>query len=127
MGRVEIWKARWGFFVDNIFLYVGDTANWRGFQKNRSCQRPRARSPDYLGNSKTYCPTGSLTVGGRYLLGTLPLSPEKPLPVVSFELLGGGRYVWFNQYTSLAVDATLTGPLGQAQITRGKSFTCLSP
>jgi hypothetical protein len=65
---------------------------------------------------------GFLDVGGRYLLGTVPLSPDKPLPVLSCELLGGVRYNWYNQSTSLAVNATLTGPAGQVQITRGGTF-----
>lgn len=61
-------------------------------------------------------------VGVRYLLGTVPLNADKPLPVVSFELLGGLRYTYVNQDTSLSLNATLTGPLGQEQITRGGSF-----
>ncbi len=75
------------------------------------------------GTVKTIVRQGFLDVGGRYLLGTVPLSPEKPLPVLSCELLGGVRYDWYNQSTSMAVDATLTGPLGLAQIGRGKNFS----
>ena len=61
-------------------------------------------------------------VGVRYLLGTVPLNADKPLPVVSFELLGGLRYTYYNQDTSLSLNATLTGPFGQEQISRGGSF-----
>ena len=95
MGRVEIWKDRWGFFVDNIFLYVGDTASGGGSKK---IDLPNVPVPVHLitsGTAKVIIRAGSLTVGGRYLLGTLPLSPEKPLPVLSCELLGGGRYNWY--------------------------------
>jgi hypothetical protein len=61
-------------------------------------------------------------VGLRYLVGTLPLNADKPLPVVSWELLGGFRYTYYNQFTRLNLNATLTGPLGQQQISRGGSF-----
>ena len=33
MGRVEIWKGRWGFFIDNVFIYLGDTASKGGSKK----------------------------------------------------------------------------------------------
>ena len=56
-------------------------------------------------------------------MGTLPLNANKPLPVVSWELLGGFRYTYYNQFTRLNLNATLTGPLGQQQISRGGSFT----
>ena len=61
-------------------------------------------------------------VGVRYLLGTVPLKADKPLPVVSFELLGGLRYTYYNQDTSLGLNATLTGPLAPGSISRGGSF-----
>jgi hypothetical protein len=61
-------------------------------------------------------------VGVRYLVGTLPLNADKPIPVVSCELLGGLRYTYYNQATSLGLNATLTGPIGLVQITRGGSF-----
>ena len=61
-------------------------------------------------------------VGVRYLVGTVPLNAEKPLPVLSCELLGGLRYTYYNQATSLGLNATLTGPSGQEQISRGGSF-----
>ena len=38
------------------------------------------------------------------------------------ELLGGLRYTYYNQDTSLGLNATLTGPLGNVQISRGGSF-----
>jgi hypothetical protein len=123
MGRVEIWKDRWGLFVDNIFMYIGDTASGGGSKK---IELPNVPVPVHLitsGSVKVIVRQGFLDVGVRYLLGTVPLSAEKPLPVLSFELLGGGRYNWYNQFTSLAVDATLTGPPGQVQVTKGKNFS----
>jgi hypothetical protein len=122
MGRVEIWKDRWGFFVDNVFLYVGDNASGGGSKK---IDLPNLPVPVHLitsGTVKVIVRQGFLDVGGRYLLGTLPLSSDKPLPVLSCELLGGARYNWWNQSNSLALNATLTGPLGQVQITRGRTF-----
>jgi hypothetical protein len=39
---------------------------------------------------------------------TRPLTADKTLPVVSFELLGGLRYAYYNQDTRLGLNATLT-------------------
>ena len=61
-------------------------------------------------------------VGVRYLLGTVPLNVDKPLPVLSFELLGVLRYTYYNQDASLDLNATLTGPFGREQISWGGSF-----
>ena len=33
MGRIEVWKGRWGFFVDNVYMYVGDTLSKGGSKK----------------------------------------------------------------------------------------------
>ena len=52
----------------------------------------------------------------------MPLSSDKSLPLLSFEVLGGGRYNFFNQYLKLGLSATLTGPMGNLSITRGGSF-----
>jgi hypothetical protein len=123
MGRVEIWKDRWGFFVDNVFLYIGDTASRGGSKKLEFANVPVPVHLITSGALKVIIRQGFLDIGGRYLLGSLPLSPDNPLPVISWELLGGGRYNWYNQSTSLAVDATLTGPAGQVQITRSKDFS----
>ena len=123
MGRVEIWKDRWGFFVDNVFLYVGDTASGGGSKKIEFANVPVPFHLNTSGDVKVIIRQGFLDVGGRYLLGTLPLRPDKPLPVLSCELLGGVRYNWYNQSTSLAVDAALTGPRGRELLTRSKAFT----
>jgi hypothetical protein len=62
-------------------------------------------------------------VGVRYLVGTVPLKADKPLPVLSCEVLGGLRYSYYNQDTRLEVNATLTGPRGAELLSRGGSFT----
>jgi hypothetical protein len=122
MGRLEVWKGRWGFFIDNVFIYLGDTASKGGSKKIELANVPVPVHLSTSGAVKVIIRQGFLDVGGRYLLGTLPLSPDKPLPVLSCELLGGARYNWYNQDTSLAIDATLTGPAGQVQLTRGGTF-----
>lgn len=122
MGRVEVWKDRWGFFIDNIFIYVGDTVSAGGSSTITSDKLPVPVRLLPSGQMKIIVRQGTLGVGGRYLLGSLPLSSEKPLPVLSAELLGGVRYNWYNQSTSLDLNATLTGPSGQEQITPGGSF-----
>ena len=122
MGRIEVWKGRWGFFVDNVYLYVGDTVSGGASKKIDLANVPLPVHLIGSGNLKLIIRQGFLDVGGRYLLGTLPLSSDKPLPLLSCELLGGVRYNWFNQSASLGVDATLTGPAGHQQITKGKDF-----
>ena len=73
------------------------------------------------GDLKYITRAGNLDFGPRYLVGTLPLSAEKPLPVLSFELLGGGRYNYFNQYLRLGLSSTVTGPV--VDTTQGRTFT----
>jgi len=126
MGRVEIWNGRWGVFSDTTFLYIGDSASGGGTKelKLNPKQLP-VTIPVRLqlsGDLKFWTRLLWQDVGVRYLLGTVPLNAEKPLPVVSFELLGGLRYTYYNQDASLSLNATLTGPFGREQISRGGSF-----
>ena len=60
--------------------------------------------------------------GALYGGETVPLSADKTLPVVSCELLGGLRYTYYNQATSLGLNATLSGPFDRVHISRGGSF-----
>jgi hypothetical protein len=122
MGRVEIWKDRWGFFIDNVFIYVGETASAGGSKEIKSPDVPPGTRLIPSGKANVIIRQGFLDVGGRYLLGTLPLSPDKPLPILSCELLGGARYNWYNSNTSLALEATLAGPPAAPTITRGGTF-----
>jgi hypothetical protein len=126
MGRVEIWNGKWGFISDTTFLYIGDSVSASGARelKLNPKQLPTA-IPVRLqlsGDLKIWSRLLWQDVGVRYLVGTLPFNAEKRLPVASCELLGGLRYTYLNQATSLNLNATLTGPPGQEQITRGGSF-----
>jgi hypothetical protein len=76
MGRVEIWNGRWGLFSDTNFVYIGDSVTGAS------------------GTAKFWTRLLFQDVGVRYLLGSVPLSAEKPLPVLSCELLGGLRYTY---------------------------------
>jgi hypothetical protein len=126
MGRVEIWNGRWGLFSDTTFLYIGESISAGGARelKLKSNKLPET-IPVRLqlsGDLKMWTRLLWQDVGVRYLLGSVPLKSDKTLPVVSFELLGGLRYTYYNQDTSLSIDATLTGPLGQQTISRGGSL-----
>ena len=123
MGRVEVWYGKWGVFSDTTFLYIGESISAGGARelKLNPKQLP-GTIPVRLqlsGDLKLWTRLLWQDVGVRYLLGSLPLKADKPLPVVSFELLGGLRYTYYNQDSSLNLDATLTGPSGQQQISRG--------
>jgi hypothetical protein len=126
MGRVEIWKGRWGLISDTNFIYISDSVSAGGA---RELQLNPKNLPVTIpvrlqlsGDLKVWSRLLWQDVGVRYLVGTVPLNAEKPLPVVSWELLGGLRYTYYSQDTSLGLNATLTGPLGQEQIVRGGSF-----
>jgi hypothetical protein len=126
MGRVEIWNGRWGVFSDTTFLYIGESVSAGGARELKlNPKRLPVTIPVNLqlsGDLKIWTRLLWQDVGVRYLVGTIPLNADKPLPVVSFELLGGLRYTYYNQDTSLSLNATLTGPFGREQISRGGSF-----
>ncbi len=126
MGRVEIWNGRWGLFSDTNFVYIGESVTAGGArQLELNGHGLPSTTPVNLqlsGTAKFWTRLLFQDVGVRYLLGSVPLSAEKPLPVLSCELLGGLRYTYLNQDTSLGLNATLTGPPGTGQISRGGSF-----
>lgn len=126
MGRVEIWNGKWGFISDTNFIYIGDSVSAGGARELKlNPKRLPVTIPIRLqlsGDLKIWSRLFWQDVGVRYLVGTVPLNADKPLPVVSFELLGGLRYTYSNQDTRLGLNATLTGPFGREQITRGGSF-----
>jgi hypothetical protein len=126
MGRVEIWNGRWGVFSDTTFLYCGESISAGGAKELKlNPKRLPITIPVRLqlsGEMKIWTRLLWQDVGVRYLVGAIPLSADKPLPVASFELLGGLRYTYYNQATSLNVGATLTGPFGREEISRGGSF-----
>jgi hypothetical protein len=126
MGRVEIWNGRWGLISDTNFIYIGDSISAGGARELKlNPKRLPVTIPVRLqlsGDLKIWSRLLWQDVGVRYMVGTVPLNADKPLPVVSCELFGGLRYTYYNQATSLGLNATLTGPLGNLQISRGGSF-----
>ncbi len=90
MGRFEAWKGRWGLFLDSYFVYLGGNVSDSAGKQITPGLLPVNRALVLSGDLKYITRAGNLDFGPRYLLGTLPLSGEKPLPVLSFELLGGG-------------------------------------
>ena len=124
MGQVEIWKGRWGLFSDTNFIYIGESVTAGGATQLKLSGHglPTTIPVNQLsGTAKFWMRLLFQDVGVRYLLGSVPLSTEKPLPVLSCELLGGLRYTYLNQDTSLGLNATLTDPSGM-QISKGGSF-----
>jgi hypothetical protein len=112
MGRAEVWKGKWGFFVDSYYIYLeGNGSDNRGKTPDLGRRRTIPVSLVLHGDLKYITRASSVDFGPRYLLGTVKLRADRPLPVLSFEVLAGGRYNNYSQYLKLNVDATLTGPL----------------
>jgi hypothetical protein len=122
MGRVEIWYGRWGVISDTNFIYIGDSISAGGARELKGQPLPVPVRLQLSGNLKLWSRLLWQDVGLRYLVGTLPINPDKPVPVVSCELLGGLRYIYLNQDTRLNLNATLSDTAGQLQITRGGSL-----
>jgi hypothetical protein len=121
MGRVEIWYGRWGLISDTNFIYISDSISAGGA---RELTGQRLAAPVRLqlsGKLKLWSRLLWQDVGVRYLLGTVPFNAEKPVPVASFELLGGLRYTYLNQDTRLGLNATVSDTSGQV-LTRGGSL-----
>jgi hypothetical protein len=128
MARVEVWKGRWGFFSDTIFIYLSDSVSGGGSKE--ISVNPQQLLPAAVplrikltGDLKVWSRLLWQDLGVRFLVGSVPLKADKPLPVLSCELLGGLRYSYYNQDTRLEVNATLTGPRGAELLSRGGSFT----
>jgi hypothetical protein len=125
MGRTEAWKGRWGLYVDGYFMYLGASGGEVGAGRNKSLgpvdfsigkqvqldggtirlNMPGAASGNITltpsGDVKLITRTGSLDIGGRYLVGTWPMEAGKPFPVLSMEVLGGLRWNSFNQFLKI--------------------------
>jgi len=113
MGRFEAWKGRWGIYVDSYFSYLGASASDNGGKTIDLGRQLNLNIPVTLklnGDLKIITRAANVDFGPRYLVGTVPLNANKPLPLLSFEVIGGGRYNFYNQYVKLNLDATLTGP-----------------
>jgi hypothetical protein len=122
MGRVEIWYGRWGLISDTNFIYIGDSISAGGARELKGQPLPVPVRLQLSGNLKLWSRLLWQDVGLRYLVGTIPINPDKPVPVASFELLGGLRYTYLNQDTRLNLNATLSGPGGQELLSRGGSL-----
>jgi hypothetical protein len=120
MGRVEIWNGRWGLISDTNFIYIGDSISAGGARELEGPQRLQLS-----GNLKLWSRLLWQDVGMRYLVATIPIKPDKPVPVVSCELLGGLRYTHLNQDTRLGLNATLTDTSGQVLYRGGSLFSSL--
>jgi hypothetical protein len=130
MGRAEAWKGRWGFILDGYFTYLGSSGSQVGagkektfgpvdFTINKQIHLDGAtinvNIPGQIGpGNVTLTPSGSvkyisrlgnLDLGARFLVGTWPLHADKPLPVLSLELLGGPRFNSINQYVRINLSA----------------------
>jgi hypothetical protein len=136
MGRAEVWKGRWGIYLDGYFAYVGTSGAQTGFSKERTFGPvdltvnkqidlgrltlsvpiqgqigPGNVTLTPSGSIKYISRIGNLDLGGRFLVGTWPLCPEKPLPAVSLEILGGPRFNSLNQYVRINLSAIKIGTL----------------
>lgn len=113
MGRFEVWKGRWGIYVDSYFIYLGASASDNGGKTIDLGPRLNQNTPvpaQLTGHLKLISRAANVDFGPRYLVRTVPLCGDKPLPLLSFEVLGGGRYNFYNQYVKLNLNATVTGP-----------------
>ncbi|MFA4902267.1 MAG: hypothetical protein WC600_05925 [Desulfobaccales bacterium] len=122
MGRLEIWYGRWGLISDTNFIYIGDSISAGGARELKGQLLPVPVRLQLSGNLKLWSRLLWQDVGVRYLVGTIPITPDKPVPVASFELLGGLRYTYLNQDIRLGLNATLTDTSGQELVTRGGSL-----
>jgi hypothetical protein len=130
MGRFEAWKGRWGVYLDGYYCYVGGSGSHLGasqvknfgpydFTLNKQIHLkdlvinvavPGQIGPGNItltpsGSVKYISRIGSLDLGARFLVGTWPLHANKPLPVLSVELLGGPRFNSINQYIRINLSA----------------------
>jgi len=82
MGRFEAWKGKWGIYVDSYFTYMsGSVSNNPGKTINLT---QRLNIPATLvlnGNPKFISRSASVDFGPRYLVGTVSLNSDKPLPL----------------------------------------------
>ena len=121
MGRIEAWKGRWGAFLDSYFVYLDGTVSNEAGRSITPGSLPVNRTLVLSGTAKYIVRAGNLDFGLRYLVGTTPLRSDKPLPLLSFEILGGGRWNWYNQDLNLNVATSFTGP--QIDRTSQRTFT----
>ena len=108
-GRFELWKGRWGGFVDVVWLF-GKAAGGGG--DSRLILRDRI---DVITTSstRTRFQLGQVNFAPQYVLGTAPLSATSS---VSFVLYGGGRLNWIDVDVDghlLIAESANLGEIGQ--------------
>ena len=114
MGRAEVWKGRWGAFLDGYYTYLRASGNFSGPEEKKTLgpynfalnkqvndggvitnvSIPVQVGPGTLtlipsGSVKFISRMGNLDMGLRFLVGTLPLNTEKPLPTAVLRDSGG--------------------------------------
>ena len=96
-GRFEVWKGRWGGFLDGYWIFGKSTV---GRSDSRLVLRDRV---DVTASSSvtTRLNTGQVNFGPQFKLGTMPLDANSS---VSFVLYGGGRV----NFIGVDVDGSLT-------------------
>jgi len=109
MGRFEVRKDRWGFYLDSYFIYLQGNVSDSAGKEITVGREDRPRTLVLSGDLNYIVRAGNLDFGLSYLVGNLPLKGEKPLPGLAFEALGGGRFNWYNQDLYLGVRGTMTG------------------
>jgi opacity protein-like surface antigen len=91
MGRVEAWRGKWGLFVDGLYMDIETDFS----------------TPQGLVAADTTIKMGVLEFGAGYRLWESAVGANDSQEL-SFDLLGGGRYM----YLEGEVDIVPDGPLG---------------
>ncbi len=96
-ARLEVWKGRWGGFIDGYWIFGKSTVNG---SDSRLVVRDRV---DITTSSRVTSrfDTGQVNFGPQFKLGTAPLSATSS---VDFIVYGGGRVNWIGN----DLDGTLT-------------------
>ena len=96
-ARLEVWKGRWGGFIDGYWIFGKSTVNG---SDSRLVIRDRVNITT-LSSVTSRFDTGQVNFGPQFKLGTAPLNPTSS---VDFILYGGGRVNWVGN----DLDGTLT-------------------
>ena len=111
MGRVEVWKGKWGFTFDGVYFDLGMDEEFKGTRS--------ATSFDLDIDFKL----GMADFGLAYRL-LEQVSVRNPQSKIIFEPYGGLRYAYLKQKADLNIDIIGLGPPG---ITLGKSEDWVEP
>jgi opacity protein-like surface antigen len=111
MGRVEVWKGKWGLTFDGVYFDLGMDSEFKGTRG--------ATSFDLDIDLKL----GMADFGLAYRL-LEQVSVRNPKSKIIFEPYGGLRYAYLKQKADLNIDIIGVGPPG---ITLGKSEDWVEP